>query len=560
MVRKNRVEMKVPQLTQETVWKKFEEAVEKHPDKKALIYLGESCTFSELKEMIERLTASLSKLGLSKGDRAILYYPNIPQFVIVWYALQRLGCIPIAISPIYTAADVEYISNDSGSEIIFCMDTNFGYVEEVLPKTCLKRVVVTTYIEVLPWWKRILGNCFSRVPSGKYRLDRKAGIFSFGELSKKNPAPSTLPPHDVRGEDLCNMLYTGGTTGLPKGVPYSNLCFLESGVDQRLMSVPKIPLADDILIQTSPLFHIIGQVAGLNDLLYGDTVVLIPRVNIDGILNHIERCKVKSFTGVPSLYRMILEHDRVDYYDLSSLEYCFCAGDMLPLEVERKWRKKGYAPISQGYGTTETCGRISLTPIDENPPEGTAGKILPRVKYKLVDPDTLDPVPEGEPGEILISWDSMPTGYWRKPEETNRCFINLEGRLWYKTGDIVRVDKNGWLFYVDRTADIIKHKGYRISASEIETVLQEHPAVIASCVVGVPDEKVGERIKAFVVLKEDVKGVTGNELIRWCRERLASYKVPQYIDFRDMLPKSKVGKLLRREMRAEERKKQETAI
>jgi long-chain acyl-CoA synthetase len=188
-------------------------------------------------------------------------------------------------------------------------------------------------------------------------------------------------------------------------------------------------------------------------------------------------------------------------------------------------------------------------------PPGSAGKVTPLQKVKLVDPDTLEPLPPGEPGELLVSSEHMVRAYWDKPKETADCFVKMVGRFWYRTRDIVRIDEKGWLFYLDRSVDTIKHKGYRVAVSEIEAVLQEHPAVISSCVVGVPDKKAGERIKAFVILKEDIKGIKGYDLIHWCREKLAPYKVPHYIEFRDMLPKSKVGKLLRRELRAEERKR-----
>ena len=183
---------------------------------------------------------------------------------------------------------------------------------------------------------------------------------------------------------------------------------------------------------------------------------------------------------------------------------------------------------------------------------------MPFQRVRLVDPDTLAPVPPDEPGELLVSSEYMVTAYWQKPEETAACFVEMDGRLWYRTRDIVRIDPEGWLFYSDRSVDTIKHKGYRVASSEVEAVLQGHHAVVASCVVGIQDEKVGERIKAFVVLKKDIKGVSSYELIKWCRERLAPYKLPQYIEFRDMLPKSKVGKLLRRELRAEEKKKLES--
>lgn len=261
--------------------------------------------------------------------------------------------------------------------------------------------------------------------------------------------------------------------------------------------------------------------------------------------------------GVPTIYRMMLEHDRLDQYDLGSVDYWYSAGDVLPVEVGKRWEEKFGKCIYQGYGATETCGGVAMCPVDIRNPARSVGRVVPSKKIRLVDPATLDEVKQGEPGELLVSSEQMVKAYLNKPEETASSFVNLEGRLWYRTADILSMDEEGNLFFVDRTVDTIKHKGYRVSASEIEAVLQEHPAVVGSCVVGVPDEKVGERIKAYVVLKADIKGITGYDLIKWCRKQLVSYKVPQYIEFRDMLPKSKVGKLLRREIRDEEKRRAE---
>jgi long-chain acyl-CoA synthetase len=280
-------------------------------------------------------------------------------------------------------------------------------------------------------------------------------------------------------------------------------------------------------------------------------------MNLDGLMDAIQRHRAKTLIGVPALYRMILDHDRLDVYDLSSLRYCFTGGDVLPLEVANRWRKRFGIPLSESYGSTETVGGVSAShPEKENPPR-SMGQVLPHKAVRIVDPESLQDMSIGEPGEILVRSEPMVESYWNKPEETKEAFVELDGLLWYRTADIGTMDEEGYLYFVDRTVDTIKHKGYRISASEIEATLQEHPAVVASCVVGIPDSKVGNRIKAYVVLKEDIKGMTGYDLIRWCRERLVSYKVPHYIEFRDMLPKSKVGKLLRREIRKEEKKRQE---
>jgi long-chain acyl-CoA synthetase len=538
------------------IYEQFEAVCRDFSDSVALIYLGKTYTFSQLREAAESLAASLHDLGVTRGDKAILYLPNAPQWIMAWLALLRIGAVAIPISPIYTHVDLKYMANDSGAETIFCLDTNFNYVAHVLPETKLKRVIITNMAEPLSWWKRLIGRALSKVPRGSYASGEN--IFSFKKLLKQGRT-SSLPHFEGQAEEMFEMLYTGGTTGLPKGVPFSNITFLEGAAEQRAMSESHIPKGKDIMVQGGPLFHILGQAVGLGALLSGDCLILLPRVNLDGLFDHIERYRVLTFFGVPALYRMILEHDRIDYYNLDSLQYCFCGGDVLPVEVAERWIKKFGMPIYQGYGATETCGRVSLTPMGATPPAGSAGKVTPLQTITLVDPDTLEPVPTGEPGELLVSSKRMVREYWNKPEETAECFVKVGGTLWYRTRDIVRIDSEGWLFYLDRSVDTIKHKGYRVAASEVEAVLQEHHAVIAACIVGVPDEKVGERIKAFVVLKKDIRGVSSYDLIRWCRERLAPYKVPQYIEVRDMLPKSKVGKLLRRELRAEERSKLEEA-
>jgi long-chain acyl-CoA synthetase len=254
---------------------------------------------------------------------------------------------------------------------------------------------------------------------------------------------------------------------------------------------------------------------------------------------------------------MMLEHDRLDQYDLSSVDYWYSAGDVLPMEVSKRWREKFGKTIFQGYGATETCGGVAMCPTNvENPPQ-SVGRIVPSKSVKIINPAYLTPVAPGEPGELIVSSEHMVTQYLNKPQETASSFIEIEGKKWYRTADVVTMDEAGNVYFVDRTVDTIKHKGYRVSASEIEAVLQEHPAVVASCVIGVPDDAVGERIKAYVVLKEDIKGITGYDLIKYCRKAMVSYKVPQYIEFRDMLPKSKVGKLLRREIRDEEKRMKE---
>ena len=540
----------------QNIYEAFATASVKFSNKTAVIYLGTRFSYNTIMRLAENFAASLCDQGIGEGERVILYIPNSVQWVIAWLGIQRIGAVAIPITPIYTAYDLQYIASDSGAKFIVCADINYGYVKQALPETALSKVIVTRLTDLLPWWKRLFGWAFDKVPKGS--VSKEKNTLFFKKLVKPSRDYNRLPQMKREEDKAAEILYTGGTTKFPKGVPISHGLYIESALEQITMSNPLFPPHENIVIGTAPMFHILGQTTGLSVLLVGGTIILMPKVNLDGVFDSIQRFKAKTLIGVPTLYRMILEHDRIDLYDLSSLEYCFNGGDVLPVDINNRWRKKFNRPIYQGYGATETCGGVSMCPTNVDNPVKSIGKVVPSKKIKIVNPETLQPVPPNQPGELLVYSEKMVREYWNKPEETASSFVELDGLRWYRTSDIISMDEDGHLYFIDRTVDTIKHKGYRVSSSEIEAVLQEHPAVMGSCVVGVADPKVGERIKAFVVLKEDIKGITGYDLIRWSRERLVSYKIPQYIEFRDMLPKSKVGKLLRREIRSEEKRRVET--
>ena len=540
-----------------SIYDNFEETARRRGNHTAIFYLGSRYSYREILTLANRFASALTDMGVTAEQKVMLYIPNSIQWVVSWLGIQKIGAVCVPITPIYTPHDLEYIAGDSEAETIICADTNFGYVTSVLSATGLKRVIVTNVADLLPWWKRYFGYLFDIIPRGKYLLDEH--IYSLRKLLAQYRNDSSKSTTSATGKRaLAEILYTGGTTKFPKGVPYTHDLFLVSADEQIRMSEPLIPVLDNVIMGNAPLFHILGQTCSLATLLIGGSLILQPRINLDSTFDSIQRFKATTMIGVPALYRMILEHVRLEQYDLSSLKYCFSGGDVLPIEVSKRWKEKFGIPIYQGYGATETCGGVSMCRVDrENPPKST-GCIVKSKKVKIVDPASLKPVEPGNPGELLVSSEFMVTSYLNKPQETAESFVDLDGDTYYRTADIMSMDEDGNLFFVDRTVDTIKHKGYRVSASEIESTLQEHPAVIASCAVGIPDEKVGERIKAYVVLKEDIKGITGYDLIKWCRQTLVSYKVPHYIEFRDMLPKSKVGKLLRREIRSEEKRRQES--
>jgi long-chain acyl-CoA synthetase len=526
-----------------------------NPDHTAVIFLGTRYSYAWIRDTSRAFAAALENNGIAKDDRVMIYLPNSVQWIVTWLGIQAAGCVGVPITPIYTPHDLKYIANDSGASAIVCADRNFGYVKQVLPDTGLKQVIVTQITDLLPGWKRWFGHLYDVVPKGK--IAKGQNIFHFRQLLKqyRGRGPSGM---DADGRKTAEILYTGGTTKFPKGVPLSQDLFLVSAREQIRISEPLIALQENVILGNAPLFHVLGQTCSLSTLLVGGSLVVQPRINLDATFETIQRFKIRSMIGVPALYRMMLDHVRLDQYDLSSVDYWFSAGDVLPEEVGRRWQRKFEKTIYQGYGATETCGGVAMCPTNIVNPPKSVGHAVASKSIRIIDPASLEAVPPGETGELIVSSPHMVSAYLNKPEETSAAFIQVKGRLWYRTADIMRMDDQGNLYFVDRTVDTIKHKGYRVSASEIEAVLQEHPAVIGTCVVGIADNKVGERIKAYVVLKQDVKGITGYDLIKWCRKSLVAYKIPQYIEFRDMLPKSKVGKLLRREIRDEEKRRVES--
>ncbi|MCF8145226.1 MAG: AMP-binding protein [Deltaproteobacteria bacterium] len=536
----------------EVTFTRFDRMSEKYPDRTAIVYLGERFTYAQLRDLSERFAGALADMGVKKGDRVMIYVSNCAQWVIAFLGIQKVGAVLVPVSPIYTSFEIEYMIKDAGVETVICLDTNFCYIQETFSTTGLKRAIVTNLVDILPFWKRYLGVLFDKIPNGKVDKDKR--VYSFSSLLKHAPLKEKVELDPWK--DLAYILFTGGTTGFPKGVP-GNHIGMTSYVNDVTEDVAGKYLkeGEDVYIAVNPLFHIMAlglfMALGLNK---GNKTVLMPMPQVDAILESVHRHGVRWLLGVPALYRMILENDRLDQYDLSSLRYCYCGGDMLPLEVFKRWKAYTGFPIYQVYGSTE-AGHVTYSRIDRELKPGGIGLPLKSRECIVVDPETLENVPQGESGELLVTSPYTVKMYWNKPDETERSYVDIDGKTYYRMGDFVKEDKDGELIYVERSADIIKHKAYRVSASEVEAVLQNHPTVIGACVVGIPDPKVGERIKAIVVLKEDARGVGGAELIRWCREHLASYKVPGYIEFRDMLPKSKVGKLLRREIRDEERRR-----
>jgi long-chain acyl-CoA synthetase len=348
----------------ELIFTRFEKMCEKYPDRPAIIYLGEKFSYARLRNLIDRFATALNRLEVGKGDKVMLYISNSVQWVIAFFGIQKIGAVAVPVPPIYTSFEIEYMINDSGTETIICLDTNFSYVKEIFPKTCLKRAIVTNLADLLPLWKRAVGYLFDKIPNGIVKKDEN--VYSFKDLIK-NP-PQKIDVAIDPWKDLSYILYTGGTTGFPKGVP-GNHMGMTSYVRDIMEDVAGgyIQEGSDSYIAINPLFHIMALglfvAIGLN---YGNKTIIMPVPQVDAILQAIQKNKVRWFLGVPALYRMILENDRLDQYDLSSLKYCYCGGDVLPIEVFKRWKERFNIPIHQVYGSTE-AGHVTYTRLNKEP-------------------------------------------------------------------------------------------------------------------------------------------------------------------------------------------------
>lgn len=538
-------------IPEEPYYVAVDRAIRRRGRETAIIFLGDKISYEKLGEYIDKFATALYNLGVRRGDKVALYLLNSPQFIIAYFSILKLGATVVPMNPTYTANEVEYILHDSEARIIICHDINIGNITDVIKDTKVRNIIVTNIADFLFPIKRIVGRAMGRIPTG--RIYKKPHIYSFKKLATR--APRKPPKIKVDVDDLASLPYTGGTLGLPKGVMLTHRNMVACRHQLLTFIEPFLGNEKHVICALLPFYHIYGQVVIMGGgLARGDTLVVFPRLNVDALLKAIQEYKITIFYGIPALYNLILNHDRVDLYDLSSLKYCFSGADILPLDVEKRWREKFGIDIIQGYGLTETSAVVAVNPLHKYKIDAI-GVPLPNTYVAVVKIGEAKFLDLGEIGELVVSAPQVTVGYWNKPRENEEAFFEAYGKRWFRTGDVVWIDDEGYIHFVDRAKDIIKYKGYLVAAAEIEAVLYDHPAVKEACVIGVPDPAVGERIKAFVVLRDDARGLTAQDLIKWCRKRLAPYKVPQMIEIRDMLPKSTVGKILRRELREEEMKR-----
>jgi long-chain acyl-CoA synthetase len=526
-------------------------SAQKHPQQTAIIFKGATLTYRQLDEAVDRFAAALQGLGVQKGDRVAIHLPNCPQFPIAYYATLRIGAIVVACNPIYTAREIKHQLNDSGAEVVVTLSAMYPVIKQIRAETNLRHVIVAKIKTYFPTVLKLLFTLLKEKKSGhQVEISGDADTYWFSDLLAQAPAKPRLV--DLTWDDTAVLMYTGGTTGVSKGAQLTHQNILVNAYQCRYWL--NAEEAQHTTITTLPLFHSYGMTTCMNhSVVTINTMILIPDPrDIDDILKSVDKYKPTLYPGVPAMYVAINNYPDLSKYDVSSIKACICGAAGLPVEVQKRFQELTGARLVEGYGLSEATPVTHANPVFGDNRIGTIGVPWPDTESKIVDTATGEELmPVGEEGELCVRGPQVMKGYWNMPTETaNTLRPDPEGGgPWLHTGDVAVMSPDGYFKIVDRKKDMILGTGgYNIYPREIEDVLYEHPKVLEVAAIGVPVEGKGERVKVFVVLREG-ESATEEEIVAFCKENLAPYKVPKMVEFIDDLPKSAVGKILRRELR-----------
>ncbi|MDI3297994.1 MAG: long-chain fatty acid--CoA ligase [Bacillota bacterium] len=524
----------------------LEQAVHRAPEREAIRFFGRAIRYRELGERVRRLSAALYARGVRRGERVAVMLPNAPQLVVAYFAVLRLGAVVTLVNPLYTAREIRHQLVDAGARWLIALDLAWPRLEAALEGSPVERVVLAAVEDEL------------RFPLGflarlrKPRLEIRPSVAGVpverfpGLERERAPEP---PAAEVAPGDLALLQYTGGTTGEPKGAMLTHRNLVANALQCIAWVGGQGPQR---ILGVLPLFHVYGLTTVLNyGVASASTLILLPRFRVKEVLDTIQKERPTLFPGAPTMYVAVNTFPEVDRYDLSSIQACISGSAPLPVEVQKEFEHRTGATVVEGYGLTEASPVTHANPFRGGPVRvGTIGVPWPDTEARVVD-DARRPVPPGEVGELAVRGPQVMKGYWNRPEATAQV-LDEEG--WLYTGDLAVMEEDGYFRIVDRKKDVIIASGFNVYPREVEDVLHEHPAVQEAVVVGVPDPYRGETVKAFVKLRPGARA-TEEEIVAFCRERLTPYKVPRHVEFRDELPKSTVGKLLRRVLAEEERRR-----
>ncbi len=532
--------LRVPEVT---LVHYLETAAQRYPDKAALVFAERELTYRELAaESLVLAGFMQQRLGIQKGDRILLISQNCPQFVLVYLAALRIGAAVVPVNPMSTLSECRYYAQDSGAAVAFVAQDLLAQVQPMLGIE-LQSVVVHSYTDGLT----SLG--VASLPDAmRYALEpiQAPGLYSLAEALH---AAEVLQPVNIQPDDLAVLPYTSGTTGHPKGCCHSHRTVLASNVGSQVWRGLH---ADAVFLGVAPLFHMLGMQNGLNmPLTLGATVVMMPRWDAAQAVELVERYRVTAWAAPPSMVMGFFAHAATRNTDLSSLVLLSGGGAAMPEAVAKMLQAQFGLFYNEAYGLTETAAFLHANPVARGKRQ-CLGMATQGVESRIIDPQTLQELPQGEVGELVTRGAQVMQGYWRNPQANLDAFIELDGHRYFRTGDLALVDEEGYFFMRDRLKRMINASGYKVWPAEVENTLYEHPAIQEACVIAIPDATRGESVMALLVRKPGQEGLTAEDFIAWCRQQMAVYKAPRIVRFVDSLPKSGTGKILWRQLQEQE--------
>ncbi len=526
----------------------------KHPERAALIFQGKKISYRELNELANKFANGLISLGIKKGERIALILPNSPQFVFCFYGALKAGGIVVSCNPVYREKELEFQLQSSGAVSVVLLNNIsagndfFAQFEKCRSRLSkIRHVFVTSITDFLPPIKKQLAGPVKKIQTVQ-RNDTINLVDFLNNQKKAEPDVNSVPLNPL--EDLAVLQYTGGTTGVSKGAMLTHYNLVSNAIVSSVWRRGKAGESNTLAV--IPFFHIYGLTNAMNSPIYSaEKIVILPRFNVKDVLEAIDKEKISAFPGVPAMYIALLDHSDLRKHSLRSVQVCVSGAAPLPHEIQKRFNELSEGNLVEGYGLTEASPVTHCNPVgpDAITKPGSIGIPVPDTDAKIVDLETgMRYLPVGEVGELAVKGPQVMKGYWESPEETGRTFRGE----WLLTGDIARRDEDGYFYIVDRKKDMIDVSGFKVWPREVEEVLFSHQGIKEAAVIGVSDPNSGEAVKAFIVPKDKNNKIGVEDIRAYCREKIAPYKVPKTIEFKDELPKSLIGKVLRRKLREEE--------
>ena len=518
----------------------------RYPDKPALVFHGREIRYRELREEVDTLAGYLQqKCGVKRGDRVLLHMQNSPQFIVAFYAILRADAVVVPVNPMLLTEELRHTIEDSGAELALSAQDLLPQLQPLMQQTCLRRVIVACYADYLGEAARDTQDAPAWVTAARATLN-EAGLTPWHQAMDA----ACTPNDSVAGsDDLACMPYTSGTTGRPKGCMHTHRSLMFNAVSGAIWAGGSSP--DHVLLLSLPLFHVTGMQISMNAAIYsGATLIIMPRWdrNVAGRL--ITRYKVTGWTSIPTMMIDFLSNPHLSEYDISSLRRVSGGGAAMPAAIAQKLLDMTGLRYMEGYGLSETIATSHSNPV-QRLKQQCLGVPIFNVDSRIIDPETMRELPPNEVGEIIIHGPQVFAGYWRDEQKTREAFIEFDGKSFFRSGDLGYRDDEGFFFFTDRLKRMINASGYKVWPAEIEALMYRHPDIQECCIIAAPDEYRGETVKAVVVPKPG-KDLNADELLAWCREQMAAYKVPRLVSFSEALPKSATGKVLWRQLQEAE--------